>query len=231
MVAIVLLPGMDGSGELFADFISALQAKCVVVPYPADRPLEYDALAELVRASLPSDEPFILLGESFSGPIAIALASEPPPQLRAVVLVCSFARLPVFPFHSILKRIAANLPVWRAPMSLVSRVLLGRFSSPAIEAKLKGAMRLVVPEVWRARVRAILTVDKTPAVSRIRVPLLYLRASEDRLIFPSASVVISERTPRAKVVELEGPHFLLQAQPEKSAVVIKAFASEHGLAL
>ncbi len=33
---------------------------------------------ELVRAALPAGEPYILLGESFSGPIALALAAERP---------------------------------------------------------------------------------------------------------------------------------------------------------
>lgn len=228
---VVLLPGMDGSGEFFADFTSALQAKSTVVSYPADRPLAYDELTQLVRATLPTDRPFMLLAESFSGPIAIALAAESPAQLCAVVLVCSFARLPELPFLSFLKRVAAVVPVWRAPTSLAAHALLGRFRSGVIEDKLKKAVRTVSDDVWKARIRAALTADQTSALSRIRVPLLYLRASEDRVIFPAASEMISERVPRAKVVEIEGPHFLLQAKPRESVAAIRAFADEHGLVL
>ncbi len=44
---LVLLPGMDGSGALFADFIAALgdAVAPVVVSYPPDLPLDYAALA------------------------------------------------------------------------------------------------------------------------------------------------------------------------------------------
>jgi thioesterase domain-containing protein len=73
MVALVLLPGMDGTGELFAPFLAALgpDQAVVVVRYPTDRELGYAELEQVARAALPVDQPFILLGESFSGPVAI----------------------------------------------------------------------------------------------------------------------------------------------------------------
>lgn len=231
MVAIVLLPGMDGSGDFFAELTSALKTKSVVVSYPVDRPLGYSELTELVRAALPTDEPFILLAESFSGPIAIALASERLPQLRALVLVCSFARLPELPLHAMLKKVATRVPVWRVPVSLAARVLLGRYRSTAIEARLKRAIRLVSPAVWRARIRAAFAADETSSLFRIQVPLLYLRASEDKVMLPAASAAIARHVPTAKVVEIEGPHFLLQAKPRESAAVVEAFCKEHGLTL
>ena len=42
-VTLVLLPGMDGSGALFADFIAALGDGIapLVLSYPPDRPLGY----------------------------------------------------------------------------------------------------------------------------------------------------------------------------------------------
>src|SRR5262245_21650925 len=129
MVALVLLPGMDGTGSLFSDFRSMLGTQSVVIAYPPDRPLDYAQLQELVRSSLPAERPFVLLAESFSGPTAISLAANPPPQLTAVVLVCTFARLPLGALPSWLKRIGASIPWWRIPVSIVSRFLLGRFAS------------------------------------------------------------------------------------------------------
>ena len=60
---------MDGSGTLFALFIAALgdAVDPIVVAYPADIPLDYAGLTDFVRARLPGDRPFYLLGESFSG--------------------------------------------------------------------------------------------------------------------------------------------------------------------
>ena len=91
---VVVLPGLDGTTVLLAPFLAALQGRGVpasAVGYPGDRPLDYDALEPLVRAQLPRT-PFVLLGESFSGPLAIRIAADPPPGLRGLVLSTTFAR-------------------------------------------------------------------------------------------------------------------------------------------
>jgi pimeloyl-[acyl-carrier protein] methyl ester esterase len=78
MVAIVLLPGMDGTGAMFAGFASSPEEehRPIIVSYPEDQPLGYRDLEALARTFVPTNEPFILLGESFSGPIAISLAAS-----------------------------------------------------------------------------------------------------------------------------------------------------------
>jgi pimeloyl-ACP methyl ester carboxylesterase len=144
--------------------------------------------------------------------------------------VCSFAKVPVTS-PTILQKYFAGLPFWRAPVALAARVLLGAYRSKKIEAKLEQAIRAVSPQVWKARVRAALGVDSTTSLCRIQVPVLYLRASEDKVVFSSASEVICRHVSAAQVVEVEGPHFLLQAKPKESAAAIRAFANEHGLAL
>jgi pimeloyl-ACP methyl ester carboxylesterase len=52
-----------------------------------DQALRYDELLPLVLEHLPTDRPFVVLGESFSGPLAIRIAAVRPPCLRALVLV------------------------------------------------------------------------------------------------------------------------------------------------
>jgi pimeloyl-ACP methyl ester carboxylesterase len=231
VVAVVLLPGMDGSGVLLDEFVSELHSQSIVVSYPTDQPLGYAELEQYVRSRLPLDEPFVLLAESFSGPLAIVLAANPPPKLLALVLVCTFARLPVPPFTLRWVKPIELLPLWRTPISLASRLLFGRFRSEAKDAVLSRAISAVTPRTWRARFRAVLSADKTPALCRIGVPLLYLRASEDWVVFSSASAVISAHVPGSKVVEIEGPHFLLQSKPKECAAEVRAFARERGLAL
>jgi len=48
---LVLLPGMDGTGEMFAPFVSALGRSCntLCVRYPGDVALGYAELEALVR--------------------------------------------------------------------------------------------------------------------------------------------------------------------------------------
>nr|WP_194151606.1 hypothetical protein [Pseudomonas caspiana] len=56
---LVLLPGMDGTGELFQPFVSALKHRCdtVVVTYPSDIPLSYEDLQAIARQALPTVQP------------------------------------------------------------------------------------------------------------------------------------------------------------------------------
>jgi pimeloyl-ACP methyl ester carboxylesterase len=219
---------MDGTGTLFADFVSALGARAIVVSYPIDRALDYEELAALARRSLPADEPFILVGESFSGPIAIQLGAERVPGLQAIVLVCSFAKAPIV-IPSLLQRLAASIPVSRIPAWLAGSLLLGRFHSDYIETHLMEALRKVKSAVWKGRLQAVMSVDRTSCLSRIEVPVLYLRASEDRVVFRSAAELISRHVQRLRIVKIEGPHFLLQAKPAEAAAAIKGFANECGL--
>ena len=222
---------MDGSGLLFDEFVAVLRCRSIVISYPTDQPFGYEELEQHVRSLLPSNEPFVLLAESFSGPVAIALAASPPPQLKAIVLVCTFARLPVPSFALLWAKPIGLLPLWRAPTFLASRILFGRFRSKAKDALLSRAINAVTPKVWRARLKVVLSADKTSSLCRIRIPLLYLRASQDRVVSSSASAVISAHVPGSKVVSIEGPHFLLQTKPQESAAAVRAFAAEHGLAL
>jgi pimeloyl-[acyl-carrier protein] methyl ester esterase len=99
MPAVVLLPGLDGTGKLFAEFVQHLRPNVdpMIISYPKDQPLGYDELEALVLAALPQDRPFVLLGESFSGPIAMRIGARSPAGLVAVILCGTFAKNP-FPW-------------------------------------------------------------------------------------------------------------------------------------
>ena len=75
-VSLILLPGMDGTGQLFEPLVSALagEFEIKVVTYPTSTPLGYSELEAIAREAIPKEGSYVILGESFSGPIAIALA-------------------------------------------------------------------------------------------------------------------------------------------------------------
>jgi pimeloyl-ACP methyl ester carboxylesterase len=116
MPTLVLLPGLDGTGQLFAEFVKVLgpHIDTLVVPYPKDRALGYDELETLVLAALPTAGPFVVLGESFSGPLAIRIAARAPPGLAAVILSASFAKNP-YPWLGWARPLAAWLPLKALP--------------------------------------------------------------------------------------------------------------------
>jgi pimeloyl-ACP methyl ester carboxylesterase len=224
MTTIVLLPGMDGTGELFEPFITALGPafKINVVRYPTSRTLNYEELEAIAREAIPLEGPFIILGESFSGPIAVSLAAAGSPRLKGLVLCCTFVRNPIPPL-AFLQPIVRALPIKLAPIRALSHLVLGRFSSERLRNALVQAISQVSSQVFRARLQAVLTVDVSQKLTRVSVPVLYLRALQDRLVPQSASKLVSQLCPNVKVAPVEGPHFLLQASSEQAANVVSTF--------
>jgi pimeloyl-ACP methyl ester carboxylesterase len=228
---LVLLPGMDGTGTLFSGFCRALDPliRTVVVSYPPDQGTGYAGLEPFVRSLLPRNGPFVLLAESFSGPIAISIAASRPAGLCGLILVASFARNPR-PLLAPLRPLVGLLPIRRVPIGLLAWPTLGRCSTPALRAQLRDALSRVPCEVIRSRLRAVLDINVSELLAQVEVPVLYLRASEDRLVPRPASAALTAM-PRLRVVEVQGPHFLLQARPTATAALVEAFLAREGLSM
>ncbi|WP_057970772.1 alpha/beta fold hydrolase [Lysobacter antibioticus] len=228
----IVLPGMDGTGELLSDFVAAMAPEFAteVIAYPRDRPLGYDELVARVRPQLPTDEPYLLIGESFSGPIAIRLAASKPPSLAGLVLCASFARAPRPPGSPLnaatLARLAGLLPLARMPTRWVATAMLGRWSSPQWRARLGPLLASLDPAVMRHRLREGGAVDVTAALAEIACPLLYLRARRDRLVSADSWRSIGEARPDARCIEIDAPHFLLQAHAPAAAAAVRAWHDE-----
>jgi hypothetical protein len=86
MPQLIILPGLDGTGVRITPFLREMERVVprAVIGYPPDRPMGYAELESLVRHSLPESERYVLLAESFSGPIAIRVAANPPPGLAGL---------------------------------------------------------------------------------------------------------------------------------------------------
>lgn len=218
---------MDGTGQLFAPFLAALggEFNVKIVRYPTTEPLGYAELESVARAALPTDGPFVLLGESFSGPIAISLAASGLPQIKGLVLCCTFVRNPR-PLFAGLRPFVRVLPVAAAPIGLLSRVLLGRFSTTALRSAFAEALAQVSLAVLRARLRSVLSIDVSTQLCATTVPTLYMRATRDRIVPLSTPRRILRLKPSTRIVEVEAPHFLLQAAPAEAARVIEEFMRE-----
>ena len=231
MTKLILLPGMDGTGELFAPLVCALdeQLEPVVIRYPVSEPLTYQQLLCRVRGVLPKDEPFFLLGESFSGPIAVSIAAERPEGLQGVILCASFLRNPM-PQLRFFRRFIELFPVAAMPERLLALPLFGRFSTSRQRALLSKALSEVSPTVLQTRIREVMAVDVTTAVEKINVPMLYLQASEDLLVRASAATVLQNIKQGLRISQFKAPHMLLQVVPEKAAHIIEAFMAEVGSA-
>jgi pimeloyl-ACP methyl ester carboxylesterase len=223
---LVLIPGLDGTGDLFAPFVAALVGVDTrVISYPPDRSMSYAEHEAHVRERLPKDGDYALLAESFSGPVGIAIAASAPPGLKGLILCCSFASNPL-PVFGPLSRLIAVFPAMKIPPALFAPFLYAGHATTELRRAHAQAMAKVSASTLRARVSAILAVDCCALLRRVRVPMLYMLARADRLVPRSASQKIERILPDIQTVEFDAPHFLLQTRPELAAVRVKSFINE-----
>ncbi len=222
---IVLLPGLDGSGVLFRPLVSALpgELRPQVVAYPGDQTLGYDELLVRVLDRLPRNEPFVLLGESFSGPLAVKVGARRPSGLEAIVLCATFVRCPL-PFgRPGLAPLIRPLPFRLFPLFTRIKSILGGISSAELRALSKEALSNVRPEVLAHRVREVFRVDARQELVASAVPVLYLRGTRD-LVVPAGNLrEILRLKPAVEVARIPAPHLLLQARPQLAAAAIADF--------
>lgn len=215
-----MLPGLDGGVGMSAPFLDALRAHGVdadALPLPLHGAQDYSTLAAWLQPRLPQ-QPWVLLAESFAGPLAVQIAAQAPPGLRGLVLSTTFARRPVpMPAASAL---ALSLAWPQPPLPVLTRLLLGRWRTPDNVRALRLSLAEVPAWVLRQRAAVTLQVDVRPLLPRITVPTLCLQARQDRLLWPPSVAELLALLPDARHVALQGPHLLLQARTEQAAAVV-----------
>jgi pimeloyl-ACP methyl ester carboxylesterase len=220
----LLLPGMDGTGMLFEEFSKLLDASITptIVRYPANRILSYPELEKLVFSAVRPNRDFLLLAESFSGPIAVSIAARRPAALVGVVLCNTFVRPPIR-FASILSTLVPLIPLRNLPRSWLSALLTGSRRGHVSDA-LFNALSHVSRNVLCARLKAALKTDVVDLLEQIDVPVLCIRSQNDWIVPRAATVQLNQRLRRCKTVELPGPHLIIQAVPVQLGSIVSQFA-------
>lgn len=221
MTRIVLLPGMDGTDAFFRPFVEHCPPGVHVQTLEYERfdATSYEALA------LPDDD-FFLLGWSFSGPLALMLAASQVPRLRGIIMVASFVWRPVRYLPGWLKVFARPSLFTLYPIASMGQALLQGYSTPALHALQSEAFSKTTSRSLAARVRALLGVDVRSELRSCPVPILYLRAQDDRVIHRGHGQMIANEAPRATLVDVPGPHLCLATHPHEAWTVIQAFLKE-----
>jgi pimeloyl-ACP methyl ester carboxylesterase len=221
---LILLPGLDGTGKRFADFIRVLMPgiDTQIVSYPTDLPLGYAELERRVCDELPGDRSFVLLGESFSGPIAIRIAVAPPPGLKGVILCATFAQNP-FPWLRWARPLLQFVPIKSLPRWLRAPLLWGTPQRARAPANSERAVAAVADPVVRRRVAELLACNVSADVKRIELPMMILHGRADRLVSLRAARRIQANARAAELVEIDGPHLLLQSRATECAGPVSEF--------
>ena len=216
---LVLLPGLDGTGNLFSAVLAELsEFECEVISLPAEGAQDYPSIVRYVKKKLPTDD-FVLIAESFSGPIGMALAKEGFDNMIGVIFVASFLSPP----NRLLVGVARYLPLKslsKAPFAAYFHKLLflGANASKQLVELFQQTIISLPPQLIKDRLKSIqmLSVDS----EKLDLPAAYIQASSDRLV-PLAKVEdFKSRFKNLTIRSIEGPHFVLQSKPAEAAVVI-----------
>lgn len=212
---LVLLPGLDGSGELFAPLLGSLEERfdCIVVDYPD---LEsFAAYVEHAQSFLPRDRAISLLAESFSGPVAIALMVRHRAYIETAVLSATFAVSP----RPLLTGLAGLRPAAWLTSPALRRFAVDLFglnggACPTTRSLVMQVTSRSDPAVLRRRAAILHRVDVRGLLPAIDIPVLCLRASRDRVVAARHGAMLAERFANARLAEIDAPHLLLQCEPQ-----------------
>jgi 3-oxoadipate enol-lactonase len=209
---IVYVSGVEGTGKLFYKQEEDLARDHTVISYAMRGEGRYgmDALvsdlAAIVRDA--GFERATFLGESFGGMLVMAAALEHPPMFERLILVNTF------PHFSQRAKIRAGVALFTLlPYSLMKahrtraarHVLFGPDVSDEDRRLFREHTRVVPYEGYVSRMRIIRDTDLRPRLGEIKVPVLVVAGTADRLIDSvGAAKVMVERLPRARLKLLEG---------------------------
>jgi pimeloyl-ACP methyl ester carboxylesterase len=213
--ALVLVPGLDGTGLLFYRQAPLLSRRFHVetFPLPDDgsstmASLVADLEATVDRITRDRGEGRVFLcGESFGGALSLSFALRHPERLAGLVILNSF------PFIRQRVRIRLGpallkLMPWGA-MPLVRRFterhLHSSHTNPEDIEEFHRRARSIGRRGYIRRLEILREYDIREELHRIDVPTLFLAADEDRLV-PSVEEArfMAARMPRAAVRVLEG---------------------------
>ncbi len=208
---VVLVPGLDGTAELFYRQAPLLASAFNVVAFPLPDKRQatmHDLIDDLVALITEvSNDPVILCGESFGGALSMSLALQRPDLVEGLVIVNSFPYLDNRIELAIAPRVIKLVP-WAA-MPFIRRFTEFRLHSAHVLdedlREFRTRMRGIQRDGYIRRLEIIADYDIRDRLGELSMPVLFLAGTDDRLV-PSArwARYMGDRVPGAEVVLLDG---------------------------
>ena len=208
---LVLLPGMDGTGRFYDNLQRALdgRADSLIVTYPRQGPQTYRALCEALLPRLPTDRNYVLVAESFAGPLAVMLAGRAAKTPLGLCVAATFTRNPFPLFGGLLGSV---LPMFKslAPSPALIEAALLRPGDHAMAIQVAQTATAMGPALIQARCRSALTCNVETELTALDMPILCLQGLRDKLISPACGLLMKKIARNLRLVRVDAPHFVLQ---------------------
>ncbi len=224
---IVFMPGMDGTGISFEPLqeVLASDVGVTIVRYPTRKMLSFAETVQCAGEQMPADQDVIMLAESFSGPVAIALVAGGHIKPKCLILCATFARPPRPVLFSLLSHMPLQLLIRLPfPRSLFKHLIEGGEQTMDVFLGMWLRIKAMVPaQVLVHRLSVISQMDVRGLLPKLTLPCLYIQATSDRSVPASSLSDFSEAIADLRVARISGPHFILQARPRAALAAIQDF--------
>lgn len=219
---LVLVPGMDGTGQLFYRQVPLLARSFRVASYAlrndaASMDTLVDDLERVIAAVAPETRRALVIGESFGGALAMSFALARPDHVDRLVVLNSFAYFaPQFRLR--LARYGLGLIPWGA-MSLIRRATAFRLHSAHTHRdEIRRFMNLTAGASragYLNRLQLLMSYDVRERLHEMRPPTLFLAADQDHLVPSVAQAqLMTARVPNATLRILEGHGHICLIAPD-----------------
>ena len=230
---LVFLHGAGSNHKLHDRLVDALPGwQRMALDFPGRAGTEGPALdsvadmAEFVESVIDAvvDGPYVLIGYSLGGAVAMQLACRgESDRLAGLVLIATGARLRVQPALLGVHEAAAHAE--RELITILPRVFEEQTRRSTIEQAARDQL-LTPASTASMDWRACDGFDRLDSVERIVVPTLVLAGSDDLLAPPMFAAFLHERIRGSELHVLEGArHMLVMERPHELALRIHAFAA------
>jgi pimeloyl-ACP methyl ester carboxylesterase len=219
---LVLVPGMDGTGQLFYRQVPLLVRSFRTATYAlrndaATMDVLIEDLGRVIDTVAPETRHAVVVGESFGGALAMSFALAKPEQVSALVVLNSF---PYFApqFRLRLARYGLRLIPWGV-MSLIRRATAFRLHSAHTHRDdIRHFMELTAGasrDGYLNRLQLLMSYDVRDRLHDLRPQTLFLAAEQDHLV-PSVrqAQFMAARVPNAVLRVLEGHGHICLIAPD-----------------
>ena len=225
----ILLPGIYGTGKMFGPLLDYLPDWIApqIMNYPSQEVLSYAELTEYVVQRVPEQGEFIIIAESYAGPLALMVCERIPARVKALVLACTFVTNPR-PWLSIpVKWWLRDWMLGIKPRDWMVKALVTGFDvSDAMLARIYTIVRQVAPAVMRHRLYDVFAVDVRDKLTQCVVPMLHLYGEHDHLILNYSTREIQRLRPDIPSIGIDGPHYIYQLRPQQCSEHIEEFLQQ-----
>lgn len=218
---LIMLPGMDGTGKLFHPFIKEIPGsiECVTVSYPEKECLGYKELETYVIEKLPANEDFVLLAESFSGPIGYLIAKRNLPNMKGMFFVASFLQSPKKLLVNLVRFIPLSLLLaFPVPQWVIRNFILDKNADNNCIRMFTDTIKNVSSKVLSFRIKEVSKLSLN--IEKIEIKSYYIQALNDKFVSSDSVNSFAKISDSLKVIKIDGPHFIMQTRPKECAVFI-----------